>query len=150
MNKIFIVALAAALALLLVTQLLPQKHETAPCPCTGTITKIHAIQGSGDKSPLVGKAVTVEAVVVGDFAETGGLGGFFLQEEDRDADSDPNTSEGIFIYGSDPSADFTVGDLVCVTGTISEYKGLTEIKSVTKTTPVARSICRARSRLPCR
>ncbi|MCD6136711.1 ExeM/NucH family extracellular endonuclease [Candidatus Bipolaricaulota bacterium] len=134
MNKILIVALAAALALLLVTQLLPEKHEIVPCPCAGTITKIHDIQGSGAKSPLIGKTVTVEAVVVGDFSETGGLGGFFLQEEDRDADSDPNTSEGIFIYGGDPSANLTVGDLVCVTGTISEYKGLTEIKNVTKTT----------------
>jgi len=67
LNKILIIALAAALALVLVTQLVPQKHETVPCHYTGTITKIHDIQGSGDKSPLVDKSVTVEAVVVGDF-----------------------------------------------------------------------------------
>ena len=134
LTKVLIVALAAALALVLVTQLLPQKHETVPCPCAGVITKIHDIQSNGDKSPLVGKTVTVEAVVVGDFAETGGLGGFFLQEEDHDADSDPNTSEGIFVHVSNPSKDVAVGDLVCVRGTVSEYKGLTEINSVTKTT----------------
>ncbi len=134
MNKILIVALAAALALLLVMQLLPQKHETVPCPCTGTITKIHDIQGSGDKSPLVGKTVTVEAVVTGDFAETGGLGGFFLQEEDRDADSNPNTSEGIFVHVTAGSANVETGELVCLSGTVAEYKGLTEIKNVTKTT----------------
>ncbi|MEA3239230.1 MAG: ExeM/NucH family extracellular endonuclease [Candidatus Bipolaricaulota bacterium] len=129
MNKILIAALAAALALLLVTQFLPPKHEPVTCPCTGTITKIHDIQGSGDKSPLVGKTITVEAVVVGDFDR---LGGFFLQEEDRDADSDPNTSEGIFVYATNATVNVEMGDLVCITGTVTEYKGLTEIKSVTE------------------
>jgi len=129
LNRILIVALAAALALLLVTQLLPQKHETVPCPCAGTITKIHDIQGSDDKSPLVGKAVTVEAVVIGNFDR---LGGFFLQEEDRDADSDPNTSEGVFVYATNATVNVERGDLVCVTGTVTEYEGLTEIKNVTE------------------
>jgi len=134
LNKILLVALAAALALLLVTQLLPQKHETVPCPYVGTITKIHDIQGSGDKSPLEGKTVTVKAVVVGDFENPEGLGGFFLQEEDRDVDSDPNTSEGIFVYARDAATNVMVGDLVTVTGTITEYESMTEIKSITKTT----------------
>ena len=35
--------------------------------------------------------------MVGDFAGAGGLGGFFVQEEDADADTDPQTSEGIFV-----------------------------------------------------
>ncbi len=132
MNKILIVALAAALALLLVTQLLPPQHEIVSCPCAGTITKIHAIQGDGDVSPLVGETVTVEAVVVGDFHEADGLGGFFLQEEDRDADSDPHTSEGIFVYATNATIDAEMGDLVCVTGAVTEYNDLTEIKSVTQ------------------
>lgn len=132
MNKILIVALAAALALLLVSQLLPPQHQVAPCSCTGTITKIHDIQGSGEKSPLVDRLVTVEAVVVGDFNDTGGLGGFFLQEEDHDADSDPDTSEGIFVYATTSTTNVEMGDLVCLTGTVTEYKGLTEIKNVTE------------------
>jgi predicted extracellular nuclease len=132
LNKTLIVALAAALALLLVSQLLPPQHQVATCPCTGEITKIHDIQGSGEKSPLAGKTVTVEAVVTGDFDETGGLGGFFLQEEDRDADSDPDTSEGIFVYATTSTTNVEMGNLVCLTGTVTEYKGLTEIKNVTE------------------
>jgi len=44
LNKILLVALAAALGLLLVSQLLLPQHQVAPCPCMGTITKIHDIQ----------------------------------------------------------------------------------------------------------
>ncbi len=134
MNKILIIALAVALALLLVIQLVPQQRSVVTCTCAGTITNIHDIQGSGDKSPLVGDKVTVEAVVVGDFDKTGELGGFFLQEEDRDADSNPNTSEGIFVHAMNATANIEMGELVCLTGTVAEDKGLTEIKSVTKIT----------------
>ena len=67
------------------------------------IVKIHEIQGSGDTSPLVGQTVAVEAIVVGDFQNGDGdvsreLGGFFLQEENADADADAATSEGIFVF----------------------------------------------------
>ena len=46
--------------------------------------------------------MTVEGVVVGDFQAQGSgeLRGFFLQEEDADADADPQTSEGIFVFCS--------------------------------------------------
>jgi len=60
------------------------------------------------------------------------LGGFFLQEEDRDADSDPNTSEGVFVYAINATVTVETGDLVCVAGNVAEYKGLTEIKNVTE------------------
>lgn len=101
------------------------------------VTLIHDVQGSDETSPMEGDLVTVEAVVVGDFqdgdTDTGrSLGGFYLQEEDGDADSDPTTSEGIFVYdGSSPGVDVNVGDLVRVTGTVQEYYGETQISSVT-------------------
>ena len=43
---------------------------------------------------------TVEAIVVGDYQTQGSgqLRGFFVQEEDADADADPATSEGIFVF----------------------------------------------------
>jgi predicted extracellular nuclease len=77
----------------------------------------------------------VEGVVVGDFQgnDFAGeqLGGFFLQEEQADRDSDEATSEGIFVF--DPDApEVALGDVVAVTGTVEEFFGRTEIAEVTE------------------
>ena len=103
-------------------------------PPTPARDYIHDIQGSGAASPLAGTTVTVEAIVVGDFqnngaADSGDLAGFYLQERDADADADPATSEGIFVYDGSGAVDVAVGDLVRVTGPVSEYYGLTEISA---------------------
>ncbi|WP_041797936.1 ExeM/NucH family extracellular endonuclease [Rhodopseudomonas palustris] len=94
------------------------------------ITKISTIQGEGASSAMVGQTVTVEAIVVGDFQNGDGdnsrnLNGFYLQEEITDSDGNVRTSEAIFVYGG--STDVQVGDRVRVTGSISEYFGLTEL-----------------------
>ncbi len=87
-----------------------------------TATKIHDIQGSGITSPMTGSGATIEGIVVGDFQDvTTGLDGFFIQEEDIDADADPATSEGIFVYALPGSAAVNAGDVVRVTGTVTEY-----------------------------
>lgn len=106
-----------------------------------TITSIHDIQGSGAASPLVGSTVTVEAIVVGDFqngssSDNGNLGGFFVQEENADTDADATTSEGLFIFdgSSAPAVDVQIGDKVQVTGTVTEFNGLTELTGVTVST----------------
>ena len=102
-----------------------------------TITFIHEVQGSGLASPLVGQTVVIEGIVVGDFQDgasgtNGDLNGFHVQEEDVDADTDPATSEGIFVFdGSSPAVDVQIGDLVQVEGAVSEFNGLTEITSFT-------------------
>lgn len=90
---------------------------------------ISAIQGSGLASPVVGQTLTVEGIVVGDFqGGTGvGLGGFFVQEEDADADANPMTSEGIWVFDQTGAVDVNVGDKVTVTGQIQEANDLTEI-----------------------
>ncbi|MEL7036330.1 MAG: ExeM/NucH family extracellular endonuclease [Cyanobacteria bacterium J06592_8] len=101
------------------------------------ITPISAVQGSGAASPIEGQTVTIEAVVVGDFQDgasgtNGDLNGFFVQEEDADADADPLTSEGLFIFdGNNPAVDVNIGDVVEVTGTVTEFNGLTELTNVT-------------------
>ncbi|MBP0017728.1 MAG: ExeM/NucH family extracellular endonuclease [Cyanobacteria bacterium SBLK] len=102
----------------------------------GGITLISAIQGSGDSSPLIGQTVTIEGIVVGDYQDgtgtNGDLNGFFVQEQDADADTDATTSEGIFIFdGSSPAVDVNNGDVVQVTGTVTEFNGLTELTNVT-------------------
>jgi predicted extracellular nuclease len=64
------------------------------------VTKIHDVQGNGSASPLINQTVTIEGVVVGDFQQAGGLGGFYVEEEDPDQDADPATSEGVFVFNS--------------------------------------------------
>jgi len=95
---------------------------------------IHEVQGNGAASPLVGTTVAIEGIVVGDFQDdvgsNGDLNGFFVQEEDADADSDPTTSEGIFVFnGSNPGVDVQIGDLVKVEGGVSEFFDQTQITS---------------------
>jgi hypothetical protein len=97
------------------------------------ITLIHDIQGSGLATPVTGQTFTVQGVVVGDFQGTGGLGGFYLQEEAADHDADPATSEGIFVFSSTA---VSVGDVVQLTGTAGEFPiplntGTTQLSSVT-------------------
>ncbi|MCB9445919.1 MAG: ExeM/NucH family extracellular endonuclease [Ardenticatenaceae bacterium] len=102
-------------------------ERTGPFPY-----KIHEIQGNGLASPVVGEQVLIEGVVVGDFQELGQFGGFHVQEEDADADADPATSEGIFVYNYSNAV--SIGDIVQVVGTVAEYNGLTEITSVSSVT----------------
>ncbi|HEX3526689.1 MAG TPA: Calx-beta domain-containing protein, partial [Thermoanaerobaculia bacterium] len=95
------------------------------------ITKIHDVQGSGAATPIPGATVSVEGVVTANFQGTNKLQGFFLQEEDADADADPNTSEGIFIFcGGCPTA-VAEGQRVKATGVVSEFNGMTEISATT-------------------
>lgn len=108
------------------------------------ITAINVIQGEGLASPLVGENVSVEAIVVGDFHGKDKLNGFYLQEEDSDADNLPETSEGIFVY--DPgelgkTENISAGDTVQVTGVVKETFGLTQIKlsEITKLNETASS-----------
>lgn len=96
--------------------------------CGVTTTAIYAVQGNGASSPLVGNAVTIHGVVTGDFqGASPNLGGFFVQEEV--GDGLPETSDGIFVFHSATAV--SVGDLVCVTGTVIEFNGLTEISPAT-------------------
>ena len=96
----------------------------------GLETPINVIQGDGYASPDVGVGRVIEAVVVGDFQGSGNLNGFFVQEEDFDADSDPATSEGLFVYDSYLGVDVAVGDVVRVRGTVGEYSGGTQLGGV--------------------
>ncbi|WP_424214384.1 endonuclease/exonuclease/phosphatase family protein [Streptomyces sp. BI20] len=79
--------------------------------------RIHDVQGTTRTSPLVGKQVTdVAGIVTG--VRTYGSRGFWIQ--DPDADDDPATSEGVFVFTSSVPT-VSVGDAVKVTGTVGEY-----------------------------
>lgn len=87
--------------------------------------------GSTFASPYVGQTVTVQGVVT-ELTFDGGYHGFYLQNTVAEADADPNSSDGVFVFMST----FTdlvngyvpvVGDDIRLTGKVSEYYDQTEL-----------------------
>jgi predicted extracellular nuclease len=119
-------------------------NDDGPLVTCGTsgATLISQIQGSNLTSPLVGTVRTIEGIVTGNF-QTGGLNGFFVEEEDADQDGDPATSEGIFVFNT--SFPVAVGQKVRVTGTVTEFgtPSLTQLSSV-----ATREVCSTGNPLP--
>jgi predicted extracellular nuclease len=82
-----------------------------------TLTTIHEIQGNGATSPLANQLVATTGIVTGRKNN-----GFFLQTPDAEADADPATSQGIFVFTSAaPPAAVAVGNRVRVSGTVIEF-----------------------------
>jgi predicted extracellular nuclease len=98
--------------------------------CFDPATFIHNIQGSGLASPDISSIREIEGVVVGDFQGPDALSGFYVQEEDVDADADPSTSEGIFVFDPANAVPLELGDVVRVRGEVAETFGQTEIIAV--------------------
>jgi uncharacterized protein len=102
-----------------------------------TSTPVHAVQGSGTTSPLVGQVVEIEGIVVGSFFGTTSPDGFYVQEPDATWDSSPSTSEGIFVFkpGATPP---DAGTRIRVRGTVSEFgaTGFTMTELTSPTTQV--------------
>ncbi|WDV27457.1 ExeM/NucH family extracellular endonuclease [Aeromonas caviae] len=106
------------------------------CPADSALTPIPAIQGSGDKSPLVpddqfesAQSVSVKAVVSG-LGESLNKGFYLL---DVQGDGNPETSDGIFVYLNDKNfaskyPDIQPGALVCLEAKVEEYYGHTQLK----------------------
>ncbi len=84
---------------------------------------IHAIQGAGDSSPLVGQRINT----LGNIVTAIGPAGFFMQ--DPIPDGLPMTSEGIYVYTFNPPS-VMVGDKVDLTANVVEYFGFTELNGV--------------------
>ncbi|MTI13731.1 ExeM/NucH family extracellular endonuclease, partial [Sansalvadorimonas verongulae] len=109
--------------------------STLPMGCGNCATLISQVQGAGDTSPLIpvdakeSPEIVVEAVVTANAPDR--LNGFFLQEEFADEDGDPDTSEGLFVYGKRP--ELNVGDRIRARGVIQEFYGQTQmvLKDVT-------------------
>jgi uncharacterized repeat protein (TIGR01451 family) len=95
------------------------------------LTRIHDVQGNGSATPIPGASVFVEGVVTANFQGTDKLSGFFLQEEDADADADPLTSEAVFVFCSSCPTPVAEGQRVQVTGTVSEFNNMTQITAST-------------------
>jgi 5'-nucleotidase len=95
---------------------------------TPTQHTIAEIQSSGDASPLVGQTVITEGVVTAAYP-TGGFYGYVIQTDGTGSgqDATPGESDAIFVYQPSGAVTATVGDLVKVTGAVSEFSGLTEL-----------------------
>ncbi len=125
-------------------------EEEPILPATNPIiTRIHEIQGEGLTSPIEGQAVTVEAIVVGQFEGGDNLQGFYIQEEDANADDNPLTSEGIFVFtGSNPRVPVSVGDKVQVTGLVTEYANNNVQRTLTELTRAYVQVINSNNPLP--
>ncbi len=118
----------------------PAGDNTTPtagtaAPGGATDVKIHEVQGAtgladgalvgvsgaADESPLLGQAVRVQGVVTTVLPD---LGGFYVQEEDADADGDAATSEGVFVATAEAVSE---GWIVTVEGAVAEVEGETRI-----------------------
>jgi predicted extracellular nuclease len=94
----------------------PAETAKADAPLEG-VQAIGQVQGSGARSPLEGRQVTVEGIVVANLAK--GLGGVFVQSEADDGD--PATAEGLFLPRQpDAEPRLRTGDRVRITGTVVE------------------------------
>lgn len=88
--------------------------------CTASATPIGAIQGSGTTAALTGLR-TVQGVVVGDYEGADpALRGFYLQNLPADADGNPATSDGLFVFNQNNDS-VSLGQVVQVTGNVSEF-----------------------------
>jgi 5'-nucleotidase len=99
---------------------------TPPDPPTSAT--IAEIQGDGDTSPLEGSTVTTRGVVTAVYP-TGGFDGAYLQTAGTGGDLGDahDASDGLFAYSAALAGDVEVGDHVEITGTVTEFYGLTEL-----------------------
>ncbi|MGI9204918.1 MAG: ExeM/NucH family extracellular endonuclease [Woeseiaceae bacterium] len=100
-------------------------------PDDSALTPIYQVQGTGASSPLEDQQITVVGVVTGDFQDgdadrTRNFGGFYLQEQIPDGDS--QSSDGVFVFDRNAaSADVETSQTVRVSGTVTERFGETQI-----------------------
>ena len=95
--------------------------------------------GTTHTSPFAGQTVIVQGVIYEKTLQATNSSdtykGFFIQNTAATADTDPNTSDGLFVYMGTastlprPSGTYTpaVGDEIILSGMVSEYYNMTEL-----------------------
>lgn len=88
------------------------------------------VQGTTDATPVAGATVTVQGVVTADHRQ-GGYRGIYIQTAGSGGaeDATPGASDGIFVFLGSTTTTAAIGDLVSVTGVVSEYFGLTQVSA---------------------
>jgi len=113
--------IVALLMLSLALSPAPAAHALAP-DTPAACSTIPELQGSGNTTPCEGHRDNIPGCITGVTAT-----GFFFQ--DPAGDGDPTTSDGIYAYLWSSWANLDnlkPGDLVSVSGTVTEYYGATE------------------------
>ncbi len=104
-------------------------NDCSAAPVPAETAAIHRIQGNGSTSPLSGQRVVTRGVVTARKSN-----GFFVQTADAEADADPATSEGLFVFTSvAPPMPAAPGNLVEVTGTVTEFRPASDSSGPTLT-----------------
>jgi predicted extracellular nuclease len=100
--------------------------QSATCTVNVAVSGEHTIpqiQGSARTSPYANTVQSTTGVITKKLS-----GGFFIQ--DPAGDGDPTTSDAIYVFGA--ATDAAVGDLVRVTGTVTEYTPSSATRSYTE------------------
>jgi len=115
--------------------------EAALEHCAGPVTPVADVQGHGFSSPMPGKRVTVQGIVT--LIEPGQ--GFYLEEPG--SDTDPRTSDAVFIAADRLPAGTRTGSVVRVSGTVAETgEGRDTLTALTGT--VESTLCSSGHELP--
>ncbi|MFF0206131.1 endonuclease/exonuclease/phosphatase family protein [Streptomyces sp. NPDC005017] len=88
-------------------------------PAHADAVRVHDIQGTTRTSPYAGRQVADVTGIVTGVRTYGSSRGFWIQ--DPEADADPATSEGVFVFTGSTPKGVAVGDLVKVSGTVTEF-----------------------------
>jgi predicted extracellular nuclease len=97
------------------------------------LVPIHDIQGATHLSPKNGQTLITASSVVTALRTVGSTRGFYVQDQNPDADD--STSEGLFVFtgsSSNPAALVSVGDVVQVGGRVSEFRPSTTNLTITE------------------
>lgn len=87
---------------------------------------ISEAQGDKNISPFENQTAQLTGIVTARIRD-----GFFIQTPDDKTDGNPATSEGIYVYtGNQMTAEAQIGNLVSVTGTITEFRPKAEPASL--------------------
>jgi uncharacterized protein len=92
---------------------------------------IGSVQGRGDVAAAINQEVTVRGIVTGLLEDQNAQGvrfyTFFIQDVPGTEDGDPSTSDGLPVFHGSRQPPVVVGDIVWLTGRITEFYGLTEM-----------------------
>ena len=121
-------AAAASLALVL------GAFGAAPASAADVTHTIADVQGTAATTPIPGAIVTIEAIVTADYRVATGSGfrGFFVQTAGSSgAEFTPGASDGLFVFAANANPAVAIGDLVRITGSVSEFNGQTQLTAST-------------------
>ncbi|WP_368733233.1 endonuclease/exonuclease/phosphatase family protein [Streptomyces alkaliphilus] len=107
--------------------------------------RIRDIQGDTRISPLAGATVAAVPGVVTAVSTTGSRG-FWIQ--DPEPDTDPRTSEGVFVYTGSAVPTVSPGDSVLVGGQVTEYRPASATQTLTEITSPTVTVLSSGNPLP--